>query len=438
MTAEQPGEQPAGTRWGGHPFSRCELSLSVTILIQMQTGLDTLLLDAKRLSRLRTQRVGLLAHPASMTSVDLGFQHALDALASTLGDALCVAFGPQHGMRGDKQYNMEESPTYRDSRHDIPVFSLYGDTRRPTREMLETFDVLLCDLQDVGWRGYTWVATLLYMLEACAREGKSVWVLDRPNPAGRPVEGKKLAVGEESFVGVVPIPQRHGLTLGELARYMVSHFALDVALDVVPMDRYLPDESPGFGWPMDMVWVNPSPAIANLNCVRCYTGTVLLEGTNLSEGRGTTTPLEVVGAPGLPVDELLTHMRATAPEFCDGCYLRPCFFAPFFDKHTKKLCAGLQIHATFPGYAPDRFRPYRLISALFKSVRAVAPDFELWRDFYYEYEPASRRPIDVINGGPSLREWVDDPEATVRDWDAILRRDEEAWLEERRQFLIYK
>jgi uncharacterized protein YbbC (DUF1343 family) len=300
------------------------------------------------------------------------------------------------------------------------------------------FDVLLCDLQDVGWRGYTWVATLLYMLEACAREGKSVWVLDRPNPAGRTVEGKTLAVGEESFVGVVPIPQRHGLTLGEMARYMVSHFALDVALDVVPMDRYFPDESPGFGWPMDMVWVNPSPAIANLNCVRCYTGTVLLEGTNLSEGRGTTTPLEVVGAPGLPVDELLTHLRATAPGFCDGCYLRPCFFAPFFDKHTKSLCAGVQIHATFPGYVPDRFRPYRLISALFKSLRTVAPDFELWRDFYYEYEPASRHPIDVINGGPSLRQWVDDTESTVRDWDAILRRDEVAWLEERRQFLLYK
>lgn len=403
----------------------------------MQTGLDTLLRDSDRLKRLQAQRVALLANPASMTSVHLGFQHALDALAAQLGSALCAAFGPQHGMRGEKQYNMEESATYRDPRHGIPVFSLYGDVRRPTRAMLDTFDVLLCDLQDVGWRGYTWIATLLYVLEACAKEGKSVWVLDRPNPAGRMVEGKKLAIGEESFVGVVPIPQRHGLTLGEMARYIVSHSALDVALEVVPMEGYFPNEGPGFGWPTDRVWVNPSPAIANLNSVRCFTGTVLLEGTNLSEGRGTTTPLEVVGAPELPVDEILAHMRATAPDFSGGCNLRPCFFEPFFDKYTRRLCAGVQIHAVFPGYAPDRFRPYRLMSALFKSLRAVAPDFELWRDFPYEYEPPSRRPIDVINGGPSLREWVDDSAATVRDWDEILRRDEEAWIDERQPFLVY-
>lgn len=403
----------------------------------MRTGLDNLLLNDRRLARLRSTRVALLANPASMTSVDLGFEHALDALRARLGRALVSAFGPQHGMRGDKQYNMEESPTYRDSKHDIPVFSLYGDVRRPTAEMLDTFDLLLFDLQDVGWRGYTWVATLLYMLEACAKAGKALWVLDRPNPAGRTVEGKNLVPGEESFVGVVPVPQRHGLTLGEMARYMVSHFALDVDLDVIPMEEYVPDEAPGFGWPTDVVWVNPSPAIANLNSVRCYNGTVLLEGTTLSEGRGTTTPLEVVGAPGLRVDELLAHMNATAAEFCEGCYLRPCFFEPFFDKHTRQLCAGVQIHACFPGYDPNRFRPYRLISALFKSLRAVQPDVELWRDFHYEYEPPSRRPIDVINGGPSLREWVDDPGASVADWDAALRADEDAWRDERRPFLGY-
>lgn len=404
----------------------------------MRTGLEVLLTDSQRLRGLASRRIALLANPASMTGVHLGFEHALDALVAKAGKAVCAAFGPQHGMRGDKQYNMEESPTYRDSKHDIPVFSLYGEVRRPTREMLDTFDVLVCDLQDVGWRGYTWVATLLYVLEACAAAGKSVWVLDRPNPAGRTVEGKKLEVGEESFVGVVPVPQRHGLTLGELARYMVSHFALDVDLQVVPMEGYAPGAPPGFGWPTDMVWVNPSPAIANLNAVRCYTGTVLLEGTSLSEGRGTTTPLEVVGAPGLPVEALLAHMRTIAPEFCGGCQLRPCFFEPWFDKHTKQLCAGLQIHAVFPGYEPEQFRPYRLISALFKSLRAVAPDFDLWRDFHYEYEPRVRRPIDVINGGPSLREWTDDREATIRDWDEILRRDEVAWIDERREFLIYQ
>jgi uncharacterized protein YbbC (DUF1343 family) len=403
----------------------------------MHTGLDQLLRDQARLTRLKSARVALLANPASMTSVQSGFEHALDALVARLGTSVSAAFGPQHGMRGDKQYNMEESPTYRDAKHGIPVFSLYGDVRRPTEEMLSHFDVLLFDLQDVGWRGYTWVATLLYVLEACAKTGKAVWVLDRPNPAGRTVEGKKLVVGEESFVGVVPVPQRHGLTLGEMARYMVSHFRLDVALDVVEMEGYSPDEAPGFGWPRDMVWINPSPAIATINCVRCYTGTVLLEGTNLSEGRGTTTPLEVIGAPGLLVEPLLAQMRRTASEFCEGCYLRPCFFEPFFDKYTRQLCAGVQIHADFPGYEPSRFRPYRLISALFKSLRAVQPDFELWRNFYYEYEP-NRRPIDVIHGGPSLREWVDDPNATIADWDQALRVDEESWLEERRPFLIYK
>jgi uncharacterized protein YbbC (DUF1343 family) len=402
----------------------------------MQTGLDRLLGDQARLNRLSGRRVALLGHPASMTSVRLGFQHALDALVAVLGPAVTVAFGPQHGMRGDKQYNMEESATYRDPAHDIPVFSLYGDVRRPTDDMLEHVDVVLVDLQDVGWRGYTWVATLLYMLEACARTGKAVWVLDRPNPAGRVVEGKALVPGQESFVGVVPVPQRHGLTLGEMARYMVDHFALDVELEVVAMEDYEPDAAPGFGWPRDSVWINPSPAIANLNCVRCYTGTVLLEGTTLSEGRGTTTPLEVVGAPGLQVEPLLAHMRATAAEFCGGCFLRPCFFEPFFDKYTRQLCAGLQIHADFPGYAPDGFRPYRLISALFKSLRAVQPEFELWRDFYYEYEP-TRRPIDVIHGGPSLREWVDDPAASIADWDRALRIDEQAWIEQRRRFLIY-
>ncbi len=372
-----------------------------------------------------------------MTGIGLGFRHALDALAEKLGRDLAAAFGPQHGMRGDKQYNMEESPHYTDPVHGIPVFSLYGEVRRPTAEMLATFDVVLVDLQDTGWRGYTWVATLLYMLEACAGTGKEVWVLDRPNPAGRPIEGTKLVPGEESFVGVVPIPQRHGLTLGELARYMVPHFGLDVTLEVVPIEGYEPDAAPGFGWAPGPIWVNPSPAIANLNCVRCYTGTVLLEGTNLSEGRGTTTPLEVIGAPELNVEAVIGMARQIAPEFCRGCYLRPCFFQPFFDKYRGQLCAGVQIHADFAGYDPYVFKPYRLVSALLKAVRTVHPDFTLWRDFPYEYEPPHRRPIDVINGGPALRAWVDDPGATAADWDQALRRDEDAWAAERAPFLVY-
>jgi uncharacterized protein YbbC (DUF1343 family) len=404
----------------------------------VRVGLDVLLLDETRLQRLRGRRVALLGHPASMTGVALGFRHALDALVGKLGAALTAAFGPQHGMRGDKQYNMDESASYVDAVYGIPVFSLYGEVRRPTAEMLSTFDVVLVDFQDAGWRGYTWVATLLYMLEACARSGKEVWVLDRPNPAGRPIEGSKLIPGQESFVGVVPIPQRHGLTLGELARYMVAHFRLDVAVEVVAMEGYHPEEGPGFGWPSDLIWVNPSPAIASLNCARVYTGTVLLEGTNLSEGRGTTTPLEVFGAPDLNVEALLARMSKTAPELCAACCLRPCFFQPFFDKHTGKLCAGAQIHVDFPDYDPHAFRPYRLVSALLKSMRVVHPDFELWRDFRYEYEPDHRRPIDVINGGPALREWVNDSNATLADWEEALRPDEEAWAAERAPFLSYR
>ena len=395
-----------------------------------------MLLDDTLLARLRGRRVAVLANPASMTSLELGFEHALDALVDRLGGAVVAAFGPQHGMRGDKQYNMEESADYVDARHGIPVFSLYGDVRRPTQAMLEAFDVVLFDLQDVGWRGYTWVATLLYMLEGCAASGKEIWVLDRPNPAGRPVEGKRLQPGQESFVGVVPVPQRHGLTLGEMARYMAAHFRLDVALEVIEMEGYRPGEAPGYGWPEDRVWVNPSPAITNLNGVRCYNGTVLLEGTHLSEGRGTTTPLEVFGAPGLPVAEILAEMERLAPEFCAGCRLRPCFFAPFFDKYTGELCAGVQIHADLPGYDPEAFRPYRLISALLRAARTVDPERELWRDFPYEYEPG-RLPIDVINGGPSLREWVDDAAATAGDWDSLLRPDEESWLQERSPHLLY-
>ena len=217
----------------------------------------------------------------------------------------------------------------------------------------------------------------------------------------------------------------------------MPHFGLHVDLEVVAMEGYLAEEGPGFGWPQDRIWVNPSPAIASLNCVRCYPGTVLLEGTHLSEGRGTTIPLEVFGAPGLQVESLLAHMLETAPEFCGGCYLRPCFFEPFFNKHTRQLCAGVQIHANFPGFDPNRFLPYRLISVMFKSLRAVQPGFELWNDFHYEYEPLTRRPIDVINGGPSLREWVDDPHAGPADWDRILREDEEQWIDERRPFLVY-
>src|SRR4028118_2070539 len=258
-------------------------------------GIDRLLGDAELRRELQGQRVALLAHPASVTR-DL--THSLDALAVS-GLKVTAAFGPQHGLRGDKQDNMVESEDFTDPVHGIPVFSLYGEVRRPTGQSMGTFDVILIDLQDLGCRIYTFITTLLYVLEAAAQHGKAVWVLDRPNPAGRPIEGLKLLPGWESFVGAGPIPMRHGLTLGELGRWFVDHFKLDVDYRVIEMEGYAPDEGAGFGWPEDRVWVNPSPNAANLNMARAYAGTVMLEGTTLSEGRGTTRPLELFGAPAL-------------------------------------------------------------------------------------------------------------------------------------------
>jgi uncharacterized protein YbbC (DUF1343 family) len=399
----------------------------------MKTGLDRLLADPVLRAPLAGKRVALVAHPASVTA-DL--THALDALVA-LGEVnVTAAFGPQHGIRGDKQDNMVESDDFTDLRYGIPVFSLYGEVRRPTSQMLSTFDTVLIDLQDVGCRIYTFITTVLYMLEAAAQTGKSVWVLDRPNPAGRPVEGLSLRKGWESFVGAGPMPMRHGLTLGELGQWFVDHFRLDVDYRVVAMDGYDPDTGPGFGWPAERIWVNPSPNAANLNMARAYAGTVMLEGTTLSEGRGTTRPLELFGAPDIDARAVIAEMRSLSPAWLAGCTLRECWFEPTFHKHVKALCNGVHIHAEGPGYDHAGFRPWRLQALAFKAIRALHPDYPLWRDFPYEYA-FGKLPIDVINGSPLLREWVDDGAATPGDLDALAIADETAWLDARQPYLIY-
>ena len=402
---------------------------------RVRLGIDRLLEEPALRRPLAGRRVALLAHPASVTA---GLEHSLDALAS-LGDLrLTAAFGPQHGLRGDKQDNMVESPDFTDPVHGIPVFSLYGPVRRPTPAMLDSFDVLLVDLQDVGTRVYTFVTTLRYVLEGAAATGKSVWVLDRPNPAGRPVEGLRLLDGWESFVGAGPMPMRHGLTLGELAGWFARRLRLDVGLEVVTMRDWRPAEPPGYGWPIgERSWVNPSPNAACPSMPRCYPGTVLLEGTTLSEGRGTTRPLELLGAPGLDARALLARMAALAPDWMAGCRLRPCWFEPTFHKHAGTLCGGVQIHVDDPAYHPDRFRPWRLVALALKALRERSPDLELWRDFPYEYE-RERLAIDLIDGGPRLRDWVDDPAATPADLDALARPEEASWREEREPFLLYR
>ena len=399
----------------------------------MKFGIDRLLTEPKLRAPLEGKRVALVAHPASVTA-DL--THSLDALIAA-GVNITSAFGPQHGLKGDKQDNMIETADAVDPLYGIPVFSLYGEVRRPSAAMMDSADIFLFDLQDLGCRIYTFVTTLLYLLEEAGRAGKAVWVLDRPNPAGRPVEGTLLQPGQESFVGAGPMPMRHGLTMGEMGRWFVRHCGLTVDYRVIEMDGWRPDEAPGFGWPQSRIWINPSPNAASLNMARAYAGTVMLEGTTLSEGRGTTRPLEVLlGAPNLEARAVLAEMQRLAPEWLEGCALRECWFTPTFHKHAGELCGALMVHAEERFYDHAAFRPWRLQALTFKAIRAHRPDYPLWRNFPYEYE-FDRLAIDVINGGPGLREWVDDPAAHPADLDSLAAPDEKAWRDEVADLLLY-
>ena len=399
----------------------------------MKFGIDRLLTEPELRKPLAGKRVALLAHPASVTA-DL--THALDALAALDDVNVTSAFGPQHGLRGDKQDNMMESPDFTDPVLGIPIFSLYGEVRRPSVESMETFDVILIDLQDLGCRIYTFITTLLYVLEASAAHGKAVWVLDRPNPAGRPVEGLTLQKGWESFVGAGPMPMRHGMTLGEIGHWFIDHYEIDVDYRVIEMAGYEPDAAPGYGWPDDRIWINPSPNAPNINMARAYAGTVLLEGATLSEGRGTTRPLEIFGAPDINARDVIAEMRAFAPQWLNGCTLREIWFEPTFHKHVHQLCHGVHIHAEGPSYDHDAFQPWRIQALAFKAIRRLYPEYDLWRDFPYEYE-FGKLAIDVINGGPALREWVDAPDSTPEQLDAMTSADEQDWREKRGQYLLY-
>ena len=400
----------------------------------MKFGIDRLLEDAALRRPLAGKRIALLAHPASVTQ---NLTHTLDALAGLPDINLSAAFGPQHGLRGDKQDNMMESSDFIDPVLGIPVFSLYGEVRRPTDAMMATFDVLLVDLQDLGCRIYTFITTLRYVLEAAAAHQKTVWILDRPNPAGRPVEGLTLRPGWESFVGAGPMPMRHGLTMGELANWFINTLALDVDCQVIRMQGWQPESAPGYGWPLgERSWINPSPNAPNLWMTRCYAGTVMLEGTTLSEGRGTTRPLELFGAPDIDAKALIKTMHDMAPQWLAGCRLRECWFEPTFHKYAGKLCAGVQIHVEDTAYDHAAFRPWRLQALAFKVLRHLQPDYPLWRDFPYEYE-LERLAIDVINGSTLLREWVDEAQAIPEDLDSMTRVDELAWEDARSGFLLY-
>jgi uncharacterized protein YbbC (DUF1343 family) len=400
----------------------------------MNFGIDRLLDDPTLREPLKAKRTSLLAHPASVTK---SLTHTLDALAACQDINLTAAFGPQHGLRGDKQDNMVETSDFKDPVHNIPIFSLYGEVRRPTNEMMDASDVILIDLQDLGCRIYTFVTTLLYILEAAAEHGKTVWVLDRPNPAGRPIEGLTLHAGWESFVGAGPMPMRHGLTLGEMGHWFIKTKKLNVDYRVIEMEGWQPSSGPGFGWPLgSRTWINPSPNAPNLSMARAYAGTVMLEGTTLSEGRGTTRPLELFGAPDIEARAIINEMQDLAPSWLQGCILRDCWFEPTFHKHVAELCNGVQIHVEDKSYDHTAFKPWRLQSVAFKAIRNLYPDYNLWRDFPYEYEEG-KLAIDVINGSPLLREWIDNKSATPDDLEELAAPDEEAWQEEIKEHLIY-
>jgi uncharacterized protein YbbC (DUF1343 family) len=303
--------------------------------------------------------------------------------------------------------------------------------------MMDTFDVLLVDLQDVGCRIYTFITTLRYVLEAAAKHGKTVWVLDRPNPIGRPIEGLRLRAGWESFVGAGPMPMRHGLTLGELGLWFIQTLKLDVEYRVIEMQGWQTSGAPGFGWPInERTWINPSPNAPNVLMARCYAGTVMLEGTTLSEGRGTTRPLELFGAPDIDARAVIKEMTALAPHWLRGCRLRDCWFEPTFHKHVGKLCSGIQMHVEDGSYDHEAFKPWRVQALAFKVIRNLYSDYPLWRDFPYEYVQ-DKLAIDVINGSELLRLWVDDTRATPNDLDAMTVPDEQAWSAERQGFIRY-
>ena len=311
----------------------------------------------------------------------------------------------------------------------LPLFSLYSQqNRRFTPKMRSAFDVLLIDLQDTGCRVYTYLTTVFYALEDCA--DKTLILLDRPNPLGRKVEGSRLNERFSSFVGAGPLPMSHGLTLGEAALWFKNHKNLKTDLHVVPMEDHSPEES----W--SLPWIQPSPNMTGLSCAHCYPGTVLLEGTQVSEGRGTTLPLEVFGMPDMPAEKIKNLMEEKAPKFLTGCVLRLHEFEPVFDKFKEKVCRGFQIHLDSPRAERGEFRPYRLITLFLKCLHEIDPDFEWKKPPPYEYE-FEKQPIDILSGGTELKKWIETPESSVREWDEWLKKEETAWKRDRKPFLLY-
>ena len=389
--------------------------------MRVRPGIEILLEKERNL--IRGARIGVVVHPASVLP-DL--RHTADALAGPAEWDLVSLFGPQHGARGEKQDNMIESEFYRDPDTGLPVHSLYGDTRRPTAEMMEDIDVLLFDLQDAGTRVYTFIYTMAYCMEACAACGKRMIVLDRPNPVnGRQVEGNLLNERYRSFVGFYPIPMRHGMTTGELARLFNSEFGIGCDLTVVPMD----------GWrraawfdQTGLPWVQPSPNLPTLDTATVYPGMVLVEGTRLSEGRGTTRPFEYVGAPFIRSREYAEALNSAC---LPGVWFRPAYFQPTFQKWAGTMCGGVQIHVK----DREMFEPYLTGIAVISAARALYPEEFEWRNPPYEYEQV-KLPIEILCGGAEIPHMIRDgiPLDKVRQsWQDDLA----SFISRRKPYLIY-
>jgi uncharacterized protein YbbC (DUF1343 family) len=398
------------------------MSATVSAPTTIALGIDRLL-DTDR-GLIHGRRVGVVCNPAS---IDSAFRHTADRLVQDSEVTVAALFGPQHGFRSDVQDNMIETPHASDRRRQVPIYSLYSETREPSAQMLRDIDVLVIDLQDVGTRVYTYIYTMANCMRAAARHGVRVVVCDRPNPiGGEAVEGNLLQPAYASFVGQFPIPLRHGMTIGELARLFNDAFRIGAALDVVPLG----------GWRRSMYhdatgvpWVIPSPNLPTLDSAIVYPGAVLFEGTRLSEGRGTTRPFELIGAPWIDGDRLADAMNGLG---LPGVHFRPAFFEPTFQKHAKETCGGCQIHVL----DRQKFRPVQTAVQLMAEFRRQDPARFPWREPPYEYEH-DKEPIDILYGSDRLRLTLDaagDVDALVSSWEA----DEAAFRRTREPFLLYR
>ena len=387
----------------------------------IKLGLEVLL--DEKVALLRGARVGLICNP---TTVNHQWQHAADLLHAHPAINLTTLFGPQHGIRGETQDNMIEWEGFRDRRTGVMAHSLYGSTRKPTEDMLRDVDILIFDVQDVGTRVYTFIYTMALALQACREFGKKMIVLDRPNPiGGTQIEGSLLERGHESFVGMFPIPMRHGMTVAELAWLFKQDFSIGCDLEVVPMQNY---QREWYYDETDAPWILPSPNLPTLDGAIVYPGAVLLEGTMISEARGTTRPFELLGAPYADAYEVATYLN----ELClPGVHFRPHSFLPTFQKYAGQICHGVQIHVQ----SRQEFKPLITGVATIKAFHDLYPTEFRWKEPPYEYE-LERLPFDVIAGTKKLREQIEKRER-LEEIAAVWQADEATFAQQRLANLLY-